>query len=159
MSHDARPHGPKSREPRSREPRSHEPRSHDSHFETNWPSRKRFDDELLRRLRNEIPIDWLFSTWTGRTNDVMADSYSSVHAAASRSRRSTPRRISVVVFAARPTSIRSISPSPSAATISSKQSNSSCLSCDLNRTRQFHHPTQGPQTRSFLMRHHPKRVT
>lgn len=59
MSHDARPHGPKSREPRSREPRSHEPRSHDSHVETNWPSRKRFDDELLRRLRNEIPIDWL----------------------------------------------------------------------------------------------------
>ena len=25
------------------------------------PSRKRFDDELLRRLRNEIPIDWLIS--------------------------------------------------------------------------------------------------
>lgn len=33
-------------------------RSHDIH-DDDMPSRKRFDDELLRRLRNEIPIDWL----------------------------------------------------------------------------------------------------
>ena len=32
-------------------------RSHDSHFGES--SRKRFDDDLLRRLRNEIPIDGL----------------------------------------------------------------------------------------------------
>ena len=34
---------------------SHDPHSHEAQL----PSRKRFDDELLRRLRNEIPIDWL----------------------------------------------------------------------------------------------------
>jgi len=34
--------------------------SHDPQFhEADLPSRKRFDDEQLRRLRNEIPIDWL----------------------------------------------------------------------------------------------------
>ena len=32
--------------------------SHDTH-DDDTPSRKRFDDELLRRLRNEIPTDWL----------------------------------------------------------------------------------------------------
>jgi len=36
---------------------SHDSRSHDTHFGES--SRKRFDDDLLRRLRNEIPIDWL----------------------------------------------------------------------------------------------------
>ncbi len=37
---------------------THDTRSHDTH-DNDIPSRKRFDDELLRRLRNEIPIDWL----------------------------------------------------------------------------------------------------
>ena len=36
---------------------THDTRSHDIH-DDDMPSRKRFDDELLRRLRNEIPIDW-----------------------------------------------------------------------------------------------------
>jgi len=37
---------------------SRESPSRETHHD-HMPSRKRFDDELLRRLRNEIPIDWL----------------------------------------------------------------------------------------------------
>jgi DNA primase len=46
---------------------SHDPHSHEAHL----PSRKRFDDELLRRLRNEIPIDWLIQhlDWPHKCRD------------------------------------------------------------------------------------------
>jgi DNA primase len=46
--------------------------SHDPHSrEADLPSRKRFDDELLRRLRNEIPIDWLikYLQWPHKRRD------------------------------------------------------------------------------------------
>ena len=61
MSHDDRTH----------DLRSHEPRSHEPHFDKKWPSQKRFDDDLLRRLRNEIPIGWLIQhvDWPHKRRD------------------------------------------------------------------------------------------
>jgi len=46
---------------------THSDGSPDEHM----PSRKRFDDELLRRLRNEIPTDWLIRhlTWPHKRRD------------------------------------------------------------------------------------------
>ena len=46
---------------------SHEPHSH----QVQLSSGKRFDDELLRRLRNEIPIDWLIKhlDWPHKRRD------------------------------------------------------------------------------------------
>ena len=46
--------------------------SHDPHFhQVQLSSGKRFDDELLRRLRNEIPIDWLIKhlDWPHKRRD------------------------------------------------------------------------------------------
>lgn len=46
---------------------SHDPHSH----QVQLSSGKRFDDELLRRLRNEIPIDWLIKhlDWPHKRRD------------------------------------------------------------------------------------------
>jgi len=46
------------------------PRPHLPHVHESEP-RKRFDDELLRRLRNEIPIDWLIQhlDWPHKTRE------------------------------------------------------------------------------------------
>lgn len=48
---------------------SHDTRSNER--PTTIPSRKRFDDELLRRLRNDIPIDWFIKhiDWPNKQRD------------------------------------------------------------------------------------------
>ena len=50
---------------------SHHNRFRDTHFENTLSSGRRFDDDLLRRLRNEIPIDWLVRhlNWPHKTRD------------------------------------------------------------------------------------------
>lgn len=49
---------------------THETHSEGRHDE-DMPSRKRFDDELLRRLRNDIPTDWLIQhlDWPHKRRD------------------------------------------------------------------------------------------
>ena len=88
-----------------------------------------FDDDHLRRLRNDIPLATLLELLEWPTSSATGKSPSSALAVKLTCRPSTPAPTSAAAFTARQTSIRSTSSSPPKIATSSKRSITSRSSC------------------------------